>query len=672
MGIKKISQYYEAYDLLLTYPDFYIEMSRAEGGMLCGLIQEYRPHNIYEIGVAAGGSTCLLLKCLELLGLEETTLCSIDVEEKFYRNIKKKTGYLLSDNKDKFYNYGKQKFLLGKYAVECTEEITGEIDFLFLDTTHRIPGEILDFLLLLPYMADGAVVVLHDTNLHNLEIDHSGFATRVLYNTVAADKFYVDKPELFNIGGFQITDETKKQIRDVFGALLLPWQYEVDEKILQFYRAEYQKHYSGELIWLFDSAVRYVKQWFEFDKEKKEKWLEKIKGGQLSMNLSFQNVLEKARKADAVVIVGAGVRGKELFLQLELEGSVPVKAFFDNSDKWDGDYIKDIKITKPYKVEECSCIYVIAVDSGESRKSLKAQLCELGIEQKNIVLYCFHKDYDYYSSLDEKFYASEIQLMYYERLGKVMNWEKPATYNEIINWEKVNIKDVRRTQLADKYLAREWIKERIGEKYLTKLYGIWDNANDIDFDPLPRAFVLKLNNGSSRNIIVKDKTKIDKEDICRKLNEWKDCNFAYMSLELHYRDIVPKIICEEYLEGVAESIYDYNIYCFHGEPEYIWCIKGSHRPDCQASFYDKNWVMQPFSYGYPKDPVQAPKPEKLEEMLDLCRILSADFKHVRIDGYNLPDGRVLFSEITFSTWSGLCHWEPEEYDTVFGKLISEG
>ena len=79
--------------------------------------------------------------------------------------------------------------------------------------------------------------------------------------------------------------------------------------------------------------------------------------------------------------------------------------------------------------------------------------------------------------------------------------------------------------------------------------------------------------------------------------------------------------------------------------------------------------MQPFSYGYPKDLVLAPKPNKLNEMLKLSRILSEEFKHVRVDWYNLPNGRVLFGEMTFSTWSGLAKWEPAEYDIVFGNLI---
>ena len=308
-------------------------------------------------------------------------------------------------------------------------------------------------------------------------------------------------------------------------------------------------------------------------------------------------------------------------------------------------------------------------DAEKYRKDFYIQLQELGINKKDIITYYYYRDYDYLRNLDEKYYQDEIEAMYYEKFGERMNWQNPVSYNEKINCEKLKVKDNRRTQLADKYLVREWIKDQIGEKYLTKLYGVWEDANDINFDRLPNQFVFKLNNGSGRNIIVKDKEKIDKVQVCQQLNEWKVHNFAFESYELHYKDIIPKIVCEEYLEGVAENVYDYNIYCFHGEPEYIWCIRESHRPGCRASFYNKEWEMQPFSYGYPKDPVLAPRPEKLEEMLELSKILCKEFQHVRVDWYNLPDGRVVFGEMTFSTWGGLMHFEPKEYDIVFGRLI---
>lgn len=56
-------------------------------------------------------------------------------------------------------------------------------------------------------------------------------------------------------------------------------------------------------------------------------------------------------------------------------------------------------------------------------------------------------------------------------------------------------------------------------------------------------------------------------------------------------------------------------------------------------------------------------------MLELSEILCKDFDHVRVDWYNLPDGRVLFGEMTFSSGVGFAAWTPEEYDTIFGEMI---
>lgn len=387
------------------------------------------------------------------------------------------------------------------------------------------------------------------------------------------------------------------------------------------------------------------------------------------MNKLLNSVLKKIDDGKSVVIVGAGSRGKQLFNLLKNEHPESTIAFFDNNLELQGTAFEHVKIMRPHKITDCACVYIVANDNQECRESLCIQLQDLGIESEDIIEYYKYRDYEYLSNLDEKCYKEEISDMYYECFGRNMNWQTPKTYNEKINWEKVNVRDERRTKLADKYLVREWVREKIGEEHLTKLYGVWDDAHDIDFDSLPNSFVLKVNNGSTRNIVIKNKSDMNRAEVCRQLNDWKEHNFAYSGLELHYRDIVPKIICEEYLEGLADDIYDYNIYCFHGEPAYIWCIKGSHKQDCMASFYDKNWEMQPFSYGYPKDPVPAPRPEKLDKMLELSRILCKEFEHVRVDWYNLPDGRVLFGEMTFSTWSGLMHFVPEAYDTVFGNLI---
>lgn len=298
---QKMPEWYEIYDIVTQIPNFYMELTREQAAVICGLIKEYRPRKILELGVAAGGSTCLILKCLELLGLSETVMYSLDINERFYRGKEKEAGWLLKENKEEFSNYRKHTFMLGKLAVERIEEIGDGIDFLFLDTVHSIPGEILDFLLIYPYLTPNAIVVLHDTNLHHESSNEKAICNRVLVNTVKADKFYTSKREFLNVGAFRITEDTHKYIEDVFASLLLPWTYYVNDEIRQRYREAYRACYSEELLSIYDNALEMTQLHY---------WKMRNKGGAGLIDNAFAS----RRK---VYVYGCGDRGTRLIRYLE-------------------------------------------------------------------------------------------------------------------------------------------------------------------------------------------------------------------------------------------------------------------------------------------------------------------------------------------------------------------
>ncbi len=103
------------------------------------------------------------------------------------------------------------------------------------------------------------------------------------------------------------------------------------------------------------------------------------------------------------------------------------------------------------------------------------------------------------------------KILYRKRLGKKLNLKEPKTFNEKVQWLKlheINKKEIY-VKCADKYLVREYVKECGCEEILTKLYGVYDDANDINWDELPDKFVLKWNFGCGLNIICKDKSKLD-------------------------------------------------------------------------------------------------------------------------------------------------------------------
>ena len=104
-----------------------------------------------------------------------------------------------------------------------------------------------------------------------------------------------------------------------------------------------------------------------------------------------------------------------------------------------------------------------------------------------------------------------------------------------------------KVKCADKVRVHDYLAEKGLEGYAVPLLGVWDDANDINFEVLPKQFVLKCNHGCGYNIIVKDKQHINKAEIRQKLNEWLKEDYGKIHNEYHYSKIEPKILAEKYL-----------------------------------------------------------------------------------------------------------------------------
>lgn len=263
-----------------------------------------------------------------------------------------------------------------------------------------------------------------------------------------------------------------------------------------------------------------------------------------------------------------------------------------------------------------------------------------------------------------------VSKLYFRILLKYkLNLKKPKTFNEKLQWLKLY--EWPNNELAikcsDKYRVREYIKEKNMEKYLNDLYGVWDNADDIDFSQLPQQFVLKCNHGCGYNIICDDVNKIDIKVTKKLLNNWLKEKFGKFNAEPHYDKIEPKIICEKFLGG---NITDYKFFCFNGKVEFMYIASGfGNGIEEQISFFDKNGNKAPYKrLDYPVKN-DAELPNDFNEMKKLSEELSEDFPFVRVDWFE-ENGRIYFGELTFTPCGGLMKIEPLEYDLKWGELIN--
>ena len=270
---------------------------------------------------------------------------------------------------------------------------------------------------------------------------------------------------------------------------------------------------------------------------------------------------------------------------------------------------------------------------------------------------------------NEKDFPKILKQWYKKRTGKNLNLGNPKTFNEKIQWLKLYDNSPLKTKLADKYLVREWIEEQIGSKYLIPLLGVWNNFDEIDFDKLPEKFVLKANHGSHWNIIVKDKSKLDKSKAKKKFDKWMARDYAFKAgLELQYKGIKPKIIAEKFIEDTNGELNDYKIMCFNGEPKFVWVDCGRYSNHTK-NIYDLDWNLQPFKMTYSISKTPIARPENLDKMIELAKILCKDFAFVRVDFYNV-DGKIYFGEMTFTSMSGTDKFEPEKYDLELGNMLT--
>lgn len=264
-----------------------------------------------------------------------------------------------------------------------------------------------------------------------------------------------------------------------------------------------------------------------------------------------------------------------------------------------------------------------------------------------------------------------LELRYKLVIKQKLNLKDPKSFNEKLQWLKINDRNPLYTILVDKYAVRDYIKEKIGEEYLIPLVGgPWKSVDDIPFNLLPDQFVLKATHDSGSVVICRNKEKFDIESAKRKLKKSLKNNFYYSGREWPYKNVPPQIIAEKYMvDESGEELKDYKLMCFHSEVKASFvCSDRFSKDGLKVTFYDSTWKRLPFERHYPAGDVDIDKPKSYEEMVHIAEKLSENMKFVRIDFYEI-NGKVYFGEFTFYPGSGFEGFNPPEWDKKLGKWI---
>lgn len=263
-----------------------------------------------------------------------------------------------------------------------------------------------------------------------------------------------------------------------------------------------------------------------------------------------------------------------------------------------------------------------------------------------------------------------IRLQYYAYMGYYPDLAAPRTFNEKLQWLKLNNRNPLYTRLVDKTTVKDWVSEKIGHQYVIPTYEIWNTPEDMDFSALPEKFVLKCNHAGGNNgvFIITDKTKVNLPDIRARLAKTLKQSVYDHYREWPYKNVKKRIFAEKYL---GESIDDFKFFCYDGFVESVMYCTERNTGNTKFYFFDSDWNLKRYNIRgkeAPEDFTIAP-PKNYKRMFEIASILSKGFPFVRVDLYNI-DGDIFFGEMTFFPASGLDPNLLPETDNYFGSLIN--
>ena len=263
-----------------------------------------------------------------------------------------------------------------------------------------------------------------------------------------------------------------------------------------------------------------------------------------------------------------------------------------------------------------------------------------------------------------------LKALFRLKMGYKLNLKHPKTYSEKLMWLKLHDHKPEYTTLVDKCAVKQHVAGIIGEQYVIPTIGVWDRPEEIDWDSLPKQFVLKTTHGGGNTgvVICKDKASFDKENAITKLRESLKQDIYRTLREWPYKDVPRRILAEEYIEAENNDLPDYKFFCFDGEVKALFIGTERGSGNVKFDYFDADFNHLDLVQTHPMSGRQIEKPVCFEEMKEVASKLSQGITHVRIDLYEVK-GKVYFGEYTFYHHGGCVPFHPQMWDDIFGSWI---
>ena len=265
-----------------------------------------------------------------------------------------------------------------------------------------------------------------------------------------------------------------------------------------------------------------------------------------------------------------------------------------------------------------------------------------------------------------------IKIKFYHHFKRFPNLKNPQTYNEKLQWLKLNDRRPEYTKMVDKFEAKKFVSSIIGDEYVIPSYGVWDSFDNIDFKNLPNKFVLKTTHDCGGVFICKDKNSFDKVKAKEFLEKHMKYNYFYEGREWPYKDVKPRILAEPYMENIdTGDLKDYKVFAFNGVAKalFIASDRQSNNEETKFDFFDMDFNKLDIRNGHPNSKCDYDKPLFLSEMKLISEKITKGYPHIRVDFYEV-NGKLYVGELTLFHFSGFVPFEPNSWDYEFGRWIA--
>lgn len=245
-----------------------------------------------------------------------------------------------------------------------------------------------------------------------------------------------------------------------------------------------------------------------------------------------------------------------------------------------------------------------------------------------------------------------IHRLYWRELRDFPNLVNCRDFNDRIQWLKLFDQDEKIVLCSDKIRVRDYICKKVGDKYLVKLYQVRDHFHEIDFETLPKAFVIKTNHDSGTVILVKDKTKLNYFGAKKKIESALLRPFGWYNGEWAYSFIIPKVFVEEFIEpNKLAPPADYKFYIIEGKMKFCHYISNRGFQTMEQTIDITGEDLKTELYPSFKLSSTFEKPALWNEMIRVAEKVATGFKCVRVDLF-FESGRIYVGEMTFWPMAG--------------------